>query len=113
MEKKSNAFIESEKIEWKDLGNGLRRKILGYDPQLMTVLVEFKKGAVGPLHSHAHTQASYIVSGSFEVQIKEDKKILKAGDVFFIPSNYEHGVVALEESVLIDVFTPMREDFLI
>ena len=53
-----------------------------------------------------------IEKGVFEVEISGVKKVLKAGDVFYVPSNLIHGVVCLEEGVLIDVFNPMREDFI-
>lgn len=51
-------------------------------------------------------------SGIFEVEIGGEKRVLKAGDGFLAPSNVPHGVVCLESGVLIDVFTPMREDFI-
>ncbi|MCX7797388.1 MAG: cupin domain-containing protein [Melioribacter sp.] len=106
-------FIFNDDIQWENVGEGVRRKILAYDKDLMLTAVEFKKGAVGYLHKHPHKQVSYIVSGSFEVTINGEKKIQKAGDVYFIPSNIEHGVLALEDqSLLIDVFTPYREDFI-
>jgi quercetin dioxygenase-like cupin family protein len=112
MKNESNLFIKNENIEWEVIGKGLKRKILGYDKRIMSVIVDFEKDSVGALHSHEHSQSSYIISGSFEVQIDEKKSILKAGDAFFVPSNIKHGVLALEKSSLIDSFSPMREDFL-
>lgn len=80
----------------------------------MSVLVEFEKGSIGSVHEHeVHTQASYVVSGSFEVEVAGEKQILKAGDSFIAPPKTPHGVVALEaQSTLLDVFTPRRDDFL-
>ena len=112
MKKNSELFIEGKSIEWEKVGEGVRRRIMGYDPNLMMVHVEFKKGSIGYLHKHPHTQVTYIESGSFEVQIGGEKKILGGGDCYFIPPNIDHGVVALEDSQLTDVFTPVREDFL-
>ena len=106
-----SGFLFSNDYEWENVGDGVRRKIMGYNKDLMLVLVEFKKGAVGYIHKHYHSQVSYFISGSFEVTIGAEKKIQKAGDVYFLESNVEHGVVALEDSSLIDVFTPHREDF--
>lgn len=106
-------FIFNEDIQWENVGDGIRRKILAYDKDLMLTAVEFKKGAIGYLHKHPNKQVSYIVKGSFEVTLGTEKKIQKAGDVYFVPSNLEHGVIALEEnSLLIDVFSPYREDFI-
>lgn len=78
----------------------------------MLVVFEFKKGSIGYLHHHPHKQVGFLVNGSFEVTINREKKILKAGDAYLTLPDIEHAVVALEESVLIDVFTPYREDFL-
>lgn len=80
----------------------------------MSVLVEFDRGAVGAVHEHeVHTQASYVVKGSFEVEIAGAKKVLRIGDAFIAPPRTTHGVVALEQgSALLDVFTPRRDDFL-
>ena len=105
-------FIENKEIRWETVAQGVKRKIMTYDEGLMLVKVEFEKEAVGALHSHPHTQISYVESGIFEVEVNGDKKILTTGDAFYIPSNAVHGVVCLEAGILIDVFTPMREDFL-
>ncbi len=105
-------FIFDNSMEWETVGEGVRRKIHCFDDNLMLVAVEFKKDSIGYLHKHFHTQTSYLVSGSFEVTIGTEKKIQKAGDSYFILPNIEHGVTALEDSLLIDIFTPVREDFL-
>ena len=85
---------------------------MAYDDRLMLVRVEFEKGAVGTLHSHPHTQITHVESGRFEVEIGGEKKILAAGDVFYVPPHVIHGAVCLERGTLIDVFSPMREDFI-
>ncbi len=107
-----NVFIENESIAWEQVGDGLRRKIMAYDDSLMVVKVDFEKGAIGTLHHHYHSQISHVEKGVFEVEINGDKKILKAGDAFIVPPNAIHGAVCLEAGVLIDVFSPMREDFI-
>jgi quercetin dioxygenase-like cupin family protein len=91
---------------------GVRRKIMAYDDNLMMVRVEFEKGGVGELHSHYHVQITNVESGLFEVEINQQKQVLKAGDVFYVPPHALHGAVCLEAGVLIDVFSPMREDFI-
>jgi quercetin dioxygenase-like cupin family protein len=91
---------------------GVQRRILASDGSLMTVEVRFKKGAVGAVHSHPHEQISYIVSGSFACNLDGDRKALRAGDTYYVRPNLPHGVEALEDSVILDVFTPQREDFL-
>ncbi len=94
------------------LDNGAVRKIKGYIDDLMLVEITFKKGQVGAQHQHPHRQAGYVVKGSFEVDVEGEKTVLHAGDLYYVTANQIHGAVALEDdSVLLDVFTPMREDF--
>jgi quercetin dioxygenase-like cupin family protein len=105
-------FIENEDIEWESVGNGVKRKIMAYDDHLMLVKVYFEKGGVGPLHKHYHSQITHVESGVFEVEIDGEKRELNAGDAFYIPPHIMHGAVCKEAGVLIDVFSPMREDFM-
>jgi len=105
-------FFFGEKSEWEGAGDGVRRKVLSYDEGMMLVLVEFKKGSVGVIHKHPHKQFSYIIKGSFEVNIAGEKRVQKVGDGYLMLPNVEHGVTALEESSLLDIFVPWREDFL-
>jgi quercetin dioxygenase-like cupin family protein len=104
-------FQQENAILWEDLGKGVQRQVLGYDEHLMLVKVKFEKGAVGTLHSHLHSQSSFVAEGVFEVTIGEEKKTLKAGDGFYAQPNVIHGVYCLEAGLLIDSFSPYREDF--
>jgi quercetin dioxygenase-like cupin family protein len=106
-----DVHLAADAVAWEQLEPGIRRKILGYNDAMMMTLVEFRQGAVGALHSHPHTQMAYVQSGVFDVTIDGETRRLKAGDGYLIPSGQVHGVVALEDGVLVDVFTPMREDF--
>jgi len=109
---KAQEFIESSKLDWTEAAPGVRRKVTAYDDSLMTVYVEFQKGAIGYLHHHPHRQITFIESGVFEVTIGERKQNLGKGDFYYIPPNIEHGVTTLEAGVLVDIFTPAREDFI-
>ena len=103
--------VDSE-IEWTDLGNGISRQMLGHNNELMMVKVKFETGAVGTQHQHPHLQVSYVESGVFELDIAGEKRLLKKGDGYFVPSGVWHGCLCKEAGVLIDTFTPGREDFL-
>ena len=105
-------FIENDNIPWEKVDTGVRRKIMAYDEKLMVVKVEFDKDGIGSLHQHYHSQITHVESGVFEVEINKEKKVLKAGDAFYIPPNVIHGAVCKEKGVLIDIFSPMREDFI-
>ena len=112
MKTRSKDFILGEETPWEPAGEGVCRQIMAYDGQVMLVQVKFVKGAIGLPHEHFHSQASFVVSGKFEVEIGEQKKVLSAGDSFYVEPDMRHGVVCLEAGVLIDTFTPMRLDFL-
>ncbi len=107
-----NVFIKDQDVAWEVVDPKIRRKIMTYSPELMMVKVAFEKDGVGTLHHHYHTQMSYVESGAFEITIDGTAQVLKQGDVYYIPPDVVHGAVCLEDGVLVDVFTPMREDFL-
>ncbi|MDG3086330.1 cupin domain-containing protein [Vibrio hannami] len=109
-----NPFFMINENEWEVLGGGIKRKIVGYTDDLMAVHLEFDKGAIGAPHSHEiHDQIGYVVKGSFEAEVDGKKCVLKAGDAYIAKKHLVHGAVALEDgSILMDVFSPVREDFL-
>ncbi len=97
---------------WTEVAPGNRRAVLSQRPELMLVAFSFDAGAVGAPHFHAHTQVSYVARGAFDVTVDGVTARLGAGSSFIVPPNVVHGVVALEEGLLIDTFAPRREDFL-
>ena len=106
-------FTENKNIAARELGGGVTRKVLSYSENLMTCELHMEKGAVGALHSHPHEQIGYIISGRliYQEEGKEDK-LLETGDSYYVPPNVVHGVQILEDTKLLDIFTPMREDFI-
>lgn len=112
MRAQSPNFVTNDYLTWEAAGEGVKRQIMGYDGQLMMVKVAFAAGAIGYEHAHYHTQATYVASGRFEVTINGLKKTLSAGEGFYTEPNVVHGVVCLEEGVLIDTFSPIRAEFL-
>jgi len=112
MKRFSEKYIIAKDMEWEALGGGVSRKFLGYDNQIMMVSVKFEEGALGSPHQHFHTQATYCVSGKFEIEIDGVKQIVAAGDGVYIEPNLLHSAICLEEGQLIDTFSPVREDFL-
>ncbi len=96
----------------QQLGGGVTRRVLSYNESLMSVEVGFETGAVGSEHTHPHTQCSYVLSGRFEYTVEGEPVILEPGDSIVVPSGLKHGTLCLEKGVLLDIFTPMREDFL-
>ncbi len=105
-------FSIAEDTVWTEVAPGNRRAVLSHRPELMLVAFSFDKGAVGALHSHPHTQVSYVAEGSFDVTVDGVTTRLSAGASYIVAPNLVHGVVALEKGLLIDTFTPRRDDFI-
>lgn len=105
-------FVHNNSIEGTNCETGVVRKVLAYAKNQMMTEVHFEKDARGNAHSHPHEQISYIVKGRFEFTIDNITEILEQGDSIYIPPNAEHSALALEEAIILDVFTPMREEFL-
>ena len=105
-------YTENKNVPAKDLGSGVMRKVLSYSRNLMACELTFEKGAVGAAHSHPHEQIGYIISGRLVYQeAGQADKILETGDTYYVAPNVVHGVQILEDTKLLDIFTPMREDF--
>jgi quercetin dioxygenase-like cupin family protein len=113
MATQSENFLMGATLPVVEVDGGLTRKLMGFNDELMLLEIKFKTGGIGYVHQHIHSQSSYCVSGVFEVTINGEKKILKSGDGFFVEPNVPHGAVCLEEGILIDTFSPMRQDFLL
>ena len=72
----SKNFIFEKENEWESAGEGVVRQIMGYDGQVMLVKVKFEKGAKGALHTHYHTQTTYVASGKFEFSVDGEMQIV-------------------------------------
>ena len=112
MIQQSGNFIFAAETAWQDAGGGAQRQILGYNDNIMMVKVQFKKGQKGDMHSHPHSQVTYVASGKFEFTVGDVTKIVEAGDALYKQPNIIHGCTCLEDGILIDCFNPMRENFL-
>ncbi len=112
MKYNSEKFIFSDETDWQPAGIGVERQIMGYDDHIMLVKVKFEKGAVGNEHTHFHAQTTYVASGQFEFTVDGIKKNVKTGDGLYIAPNVLHGTKCIEAGILIDCFSPMREDFI-
>ena len=108
-----SAFGFNADVQKQDLGGGVSRKILNYGGNLMMVEVTMQKGGRGEVHTHPHEQISYIAAGSFEFTVGDEKQTVHRGDSLYVASNIPHGTLSLEDgSIVVDIFTPIREDFL-
>ena len=97
--------------QWIELGGGTRRKIRAYNENVMLVEVGFDAGAVGSDHSHPHAQISYVLSGEFTYHIEGEARTMLPGDSIVVDGGRVHGCTCVKAGVLLDIFAPMREDF--
>ena len=95
-----------------DLGGGVSRRVLAHNEEMMMVEVVFEAGGTGAVHRHPHVQCTYVASGRFLFTIDGEEAEVAAGDSIAFPGDVPHGTTCLEAGTLIDVFTPMRADFL-
>jgi quercetin dioxygenase-like cupin family protein len=91
---------------------GVRRKTLCHGER--TLMTEFllEQGHTLPLHAHPQEQTGYLVRGHIRLRIGAEEFDTRPGDSWCVPANVEHGAAILEDSVAIEVFAPVREDYL-
>jgi len=111
MNHKDEQWVFLKNIEGKNTAPGVVRKVMAYCDELMCAVNEFEEGAIGALHSHPHTQITYVAEGRFRFKIGDEEKEVGKGDTLCKQNGVQHGCVCLEKGVLVDFFTPMRKDF--
>lgn len=105
-------FIQLSDIQSKELLPGFSVKFI-HTEKMTLAYWDIKAGSVLPEHSHPHEQvAAQVISGAFELILEGESKVMKAGDVAVIPSNAVHSGKAITDCQLLDVFSPVREDYL-
>lgn len=109
--KKNQRWVPGDNVEGTNAANGVFRKVLAYCDSMMCVENHFDKGAVASHHSHPHVQITYVIEGEFKFEIDGEEKLIKKGDSLLIQENVEHECTCIEKGVVLDIFNPMREDF--
>jgi quercetin dioxygenase-like cupin family protein len=89
----------------------MTRQVLAHSDQLMLVRHYFDQDWSGARHSHLHHQLVYVVRGALRVEVGGEIFDVSAGDSFVVEGGVEHQASALEASEVLDVFTPVREDY--
>lgn len=112
MNHKNGQWVFNKTISSEQAAPGVTRKALAYCDELMCVENCFETNAVGALHSHPHTQITYVAEGRFRFTIGDEVKEVAKGDTLLKQHGIVHGCVCLEKGILVDFFTPMREDLI-
>lgn len=105
-------FYRANLDGYKTVLDGVQMKTLTHGERTLFSEFRFAKGAVVPVHTHPHEQTGYVVKGAMRFTVNGDIIVANAGDSWNLASNIPHGAEALEESVVVEVFSPVREDYL-
>jgi quercetin dioxygenase-like cupin family protein len=105
------SFVKTDDAKSFTPEAGMVRQVLAHSDQLMLVRHFFEEGWVGARHSHPHHQLVYVVKGAIRVDVDGRVFDVLAGDSFVVDGGVEHQASALKESEVLDVFTPVREDY--
>lgn len=91
---------------------GVVRRTLSSGDRTTLIEVTMAQGAAVPDHTHPHEQVGYVASGRVRFAIDGEERELRAGDSYLVPGDASHAVTALEPSLCIDIFSPVREEYL-
>ncbi len=105
-------FNKSSKGGYSTPLAGIEQKTLVHGEKTLMAEFRLQKGSVVPQHSHPHEQTGYLVSGQVRFSVGSEEILCNPGDSWCISGDEEHGAEALQDSVLVEVFSPVREDYL-
>lgn len=105
-------FSPASDADYRDALPGVRFKTVAHGAR--TLMAEFRlaKGAVIPRHAHLHEQTGYLVSGALQLTVGAETFKAAKGDSWCIPGGVEHAALVLEDAVALEVFSPLREEYL-
>jgi len=105
-------FYKANKEDYRQVLAGIRLKTLVYGDKTLFAEFRMESGSNLPSHSHLHEQTGYLVAGRLRLTIGRQTFEVEKGDSWCIPGNTDHSADILEDSVAIEVFSPVREDYL-
>ena len=105
-------IVKSGNVSSKQLLDGITIKNLAHSQITHLIEVRLEKGAIIPEHNHPQEQTGYLISGKLRFFSGEDEAIALPGDSWTFASSVMHGAEALEDTVVIEVFSPVRHDYL-
>jgi unsaturated pyranuronate lyase len=100
-----------DSVELETMSDVISRKVISGE-KAMVAQVFLKKGAVVPEHHHESEQLTYIMEGALKFELEGQEVVVRKGEVLHIPSNVPHRAVALEDTLDLDIFSPIRKDWL-
>ncbi|MCW2279398.1 cupin domain-containing protein [Heliophilum fasciatum] len=108
----SHSVYKKTSEDYLKLSEGITRKTLVYGEKTLLTEFQLQKGKELPRHQHPHEQTGYLISGKIVLIIGQEEYQISPGDSWCIPGNVEHKAIVLEDAVAIEVFSPVREDYI-
>ena len=105
-------FLPATDDGYLDALPGIRRKTLSYGAATLMSEFRLRAGFPLPVHEHPQEQTGYLVSGRLRLTIGGETREVGPGDSWSIPGGVDHGAETLEDAVAVEVFSPLREDYL-
>ena len=105
-------FSHRDEEGFRTMLEGVDLKALVWGERTLLTEVRLARGAVVPMHSHPHEQTGYLISGRLEFDVAGEITVAKPGDSWSLAADVEHAARALEDTVVVEVFSPVREDYL-
>ena len=103
--------IRAQDVEPVEMVPGVWRRTLAWGERLMVVQVTLEEGAVVPAHRHPHEQITCVIEGELAMEVEGRTHVLGAGDSLLFPTDVEHGATALKRTLVVDTFSPPREEY--
>jgi len=104
-------LIEHSSVTPIEMLPGVHRRTLTDGDRMMLCEVTLEESAIVPMHTHPHEQTGYLVSGRMRLRIEDEARDLSPGDSWMIPGGVPHEATALGPALIIDVFSPPREEY--
>lgn len=105
-------FSKKNTEGYKEITDGIKMKPLVHGSKSLLTEIVFEKDSFIETHSHPHEQTGYLISGSFELKIEGEKYQVEPGDSWCIEGGTEHSAKFHEDSVAVEVFSPVRKEYL-
>src|SRR5687768_11560717 len=104
--------IAAQSRPWITVNEKVRRRTVIAGEKMMQMFVEFRAGGYTPAHAHVHDQVVHVILGRMKFTVGGELHEVSAGESIYFPSNVPHDATAIEDSLLLDTFSPVRDDLL-
>jgi len=105
-------FCKNNTAEYRELIEGVQLQTLVYGEKTLMGRFTLAKGAKIPPHRHPQEQTGLMISGRLLFTVEKEEFEAATGDSWCLPGDSEHSVIALEDSVVVEIFSPVRADYL-